>query len=105
MSIWDVFVGFLNSNQWFIPFFLGDKSDALRLDEKKYGGTKQQMNALLKFKILAMWNFKRVTVNSSLRFPVTNLMLKVSNNEMRIVLLLNLVRLELRSASESIQPI
>ena len=34
---------------------LGDKSDALRVDEKKYGGTKQQMNALPKFEILAMW--------------------------------------------------
>ena len=28
--------------------FLGDKSDALRLDKKQHGGTKQQMNALLK---------------------------------------------------------
>ena len=34
---------------------LGYKSDALRVDEKKYGGTKQQMNALPKFEILAMW--------------------------------------------------
>jgi len=34
--------------------FLGDKSDALRLDEKQHGGTKQQMNALLKCEIPAM---------------------------------------------------
>ena len=85
--------------------FLGDKSDALQLDEKNMAALNKKKNALLKFEILAMWNFKRVKVNSSLRFFMKNLMLKVSNYEMRIVRLLNLDRLELRSASESIQPV
>ena len=48
-------IGFLNWNQWIIAVFLGDKCDAIRLDEKQDGGTKQQMNALPKFEILAMW--------------------------------------------------
>ena len=74
---------------------LGDKSDALRLDEKKYGGTKQQMNALLKFEILAMWYFKRVTVNSSLRFPMKNLMLKVSNKEWELFSWIWLARIKI----------
>ena len=50
-----MFIVFLNSNQWIITVFLGDKCDAIRLYEKQHGGTKQQMNALLKFEILAMW--------------------------------------------------
>ena len=58
--------------------FLGDKSDAFRLDEKQHGGTKQQMHALLKFEIPATWNFKRVMANCSLRFLMKNLILKVS---------------------------
>ena len=36
------------------------------------------MNALLKFEISATWNCKRVTANCGLRFPMKNLMLKVS---------------------------
>ena len=38
-----------------------------------------KLNALLKFEIPATWNIKRVTANCSLRFPMKNLMLKVSN--------------------------
>ena len=61
--------------------FMGDKSDALLFDEQQHGGTKQQMNASLKCEIPATWNFKLVTANSSLRFPIKHLMLKVSNTE------------------------
>ena len=74
-------IGFLNSNQWIITVFWGDKCDAIRLDEKQDGGTKQQMNALLKCEILATWNFKCITADSSLLFPMKNLMLKVSNTD------------------------
>ena len=37
-----------------------------------------ELNALLKFEISATWNCKRVTANCGLRFPMKNLMLKVS---------------------------
>ena len=98
-----VYVGFLNSNQWFIPVFWAIKVMHFDLMKKNMAALNNKiMNVLLKFEILAMWNFKRVTVNSSLRFPMKNLMLKVSNNDVRTVLLLNLIRVELRSASEPI---
>ena len=98
-----VYVGFLNSNQWFIPVFWAIKVMHFDLMKKNMAALNNKIiNVLLKFEILAMWNFKRVTVNSSLRFPMKNLMLKVSNNDMRTVLLLNLIRVELRSASEPI---
>ena len=51
------------------------------LMKKQDGGTKQQMNALLKCEILATWNFKCITADSSLLFPMKNLMLKVSNTD------------------------
>ena len=98
-----VYVGFLNSNQWFIPVFWAIKVMHFDLMKKNMAALSNKiMNVLLKFEIFATWHFKRVTVNSSLRFSMKNLMLKVSNNDMRTVLLLNLVRLELRSASEPI---
>ena len=74
-------IGFLNSNQRIITVFLGDKCDAIRLDEKQDGGTEQQMNALLKCEILTTWNFKCLTADSSLLFPMKNLMLKASNTD------------------------
>ena len=98
-----VYVGFLNSNQWFIPVFWAIKVMHFDLMKKNMAALNNKiMNVLLQFEIFATWNFKRVTVNSSSRFSMKNLMLKVSNNDMRTVLLLNLVRLELRSASEPI---
>ena len=48
---------------------LGDKSDALRLDEKRYGGTKQQNNERLA-KIWNLSNVKLKTRNGKLQFPV-----------------------------------
>ena len=63
---------------WTIPVFWAIKVMHFDLIKKQHGGTKQQMNALLKFEIPARWNFKRVMANCSLRFPMKNLMLKVS---------------------------
>ena len=34
---------FLNSNQWTLNFVSGDKSEALRLAQNRYDGSKQQM--------------------------------------------------------------
>lgn len=60
--------------------FLGDKSEAPRLDEKQHGGTSKS-NALLQFETLANWNLQ--TPNRKLQFavctfPRKSLMLKRS---------------------------
>lgn len=60
--------------------FLGDKSEAPRLDEKQHGGTSKS-NALLQFETLATWNLQ--TPNRKLQFavcafPWKSLMLKRS---------------------------
>ena len=67
-------VRFLNSNH---PCFLGDKSNALWLD-------KNNMAALNNERVAEIWNLgnvklQRATENCSLRLPMKNLMLKVSN--------------------------
>ena len=61
-----------------LSLFFGDKSDAVWLDEKQHGGTKQ-WTPRKKFEIPSTWNCKRITANCSLRFPMKNLKLKVSN--------------------------
>ena len=56
--------------------FLGDKSEALRLDQKQHGGTKQVERLA---KIRNHGNLKLQTPVCGLWFPMKNLMLKVSN--------------------------
>ena len=62
--------------------FLGDKSEALRPDEKQHGG-KKQVERLAKIRNpgnlkLQTPNRKLLSAVSGLRFPMKNLMLKVS---------------------------
>ena len=51
--------------------FLGDKSEALRLDERQDGGASKS-NTLLKFETLATRNCTYLTSNSSLRFSISH---------------------------------